>query len=93
MSEGIDSRTSQRIVADLLLGQIGPKDFLELISRLHQDWFDLCSEITDFPRCGKVSDDLRGTHMARIEAADCAMGEWLGGGDATVALRRLGSLF
>ncbi len=93
MSAGIGSSVSDRMVANLLAGHIDLRSLMTLVARLQQDWFELCSEVTDFPRCGKVPDYLRRMHMARIEAAECVLSECLGGGDATVALTRLGRLF
>lgn len=93
MSAGIGSSVSGGMVANLLAGQIDLRSLMTLVARLQQDWFDFCSEITDFPRCGQVPDDLRRMHMARIEAAECVLSECLEGGDATAALTRLGRLF
>lgn len=93
MNAGIGGSVSGRMVANLLAGQIDLLSLMTLVARLHQDWFELCSEVTDFPRCGKVPDDLRRMHMARIEAAECVLSECLDGGDAAVALARLGRLF
>lgn len=80
-------------VAELLaMDKIGAEHLLELNWQVRQDWFDLCSELTDYPRCGTVHDDLRRMHWGRIDAAGEAMEAMLAGGDPKAALRRLAAL-
>jgi hypothetical protein len=82
-----------RVSELLAMAQIRVEHLLELNWQVRQDWFDLCSELTDYPRIGTVPDDLRRMHRERMDAAGEAMEASLAGGDVKAALRRLAAFY
>lgn len=81
-----------RLAELMAMEQVGVEHMLELNWLVRQGWFDLCSELTDYPRCGKVPDDLRRMHWECIDAVGEAMEALVAGGDVKAALRRLAAL-